>query len=233
MYNKNKILGIITARGGSKGVPRKNIKKLAGKPLIEWTIEAALKSCYIDKLVLSSDCDDIIAVARAAGCCIPFKRPENLSGDEASSMDVILHTLNNIEHGFTHFVLLQPTSPLRSNEHIDKMIEQFFVEGYDFMVSVTKLKKHPSFNYLINDGFLEPIIENGGIQLRRQEMIPTFEHNGAIYIADIQKFIENPNFNNDQVGAFVMDRLDSIDIDNAFDFEIAELVISKRSGEKM
>lgn len=228
MYEGNKILGIITARGGSKGVPLKNIKRLAGKPLIEWTIEAGLKSKYLDKIILSSDCDDIISVAKAAGCDVPFKRPVNLSGDKSSSMEVILHALDSIASAYSHFVLLQPTSPLRTSHHIDCMVESFFADEHEFMVSVRQLKKHPSFMYEINDGCLCSFLDNGGFQVRRQDMTPAYEHNGAIYMARVKSFIDAPSFNHERVGAFEMNYLDSVDIDEEIDFDFAELLLNKR-----
>lgn len=221
MYKSEKIIAIITARGGSKGIPGKNIHSLAGKPLINWTIEAAKESKYIDRVILSTDSEEIIDVAKRVGCEVPFVRPADLARDCTSSMDVILHALSEVGAGYEHFVLLQPTSPLRNAHHIDTMIESYFAKGLEFMVSVCPIK-HPAFIYTIEGGYLKSFVDNRGVQLRRQDMAPAYEHNGAIYIANIESFKQRPTFNHGQIGAFEMSGRDSVDIDTEMDFILAE-----------
>src|SRR5690606_9725040 len=123
MFGDKKVLGLITARGGSKGIPRKNIKLLGGKPLIAWTIDAALKSRYIDRLILSSDDNEIISIAKSLNCDVPFVRPSELATEISSSMDVVLHALDHVGEFFDFLLLLQPTSPFRTSEDIDAIIE--------------------------------------------------------------------------------------------------------------
>jgi CMP-N,N'-diacetyllegionaminic acid synthase len=119
MFEGKTILAIVPARGGSKGVPRKNIRLLAGKPLIAWTIDEAKKSRYIDRLILSSEDDEIIEVAREFGCEIPFKRPDELAQDDTPGIESVIHAINTLEEKYDFVVLLQPTSPLRTVEDID------------------------------------------------------------------------------------------------------------------
>src|SRR5690606_696725 len=178
MYNDKKILALITARGGSKGIPGKNTKLLGGKPLIAWTIEEALKSRYIDNLILSSDCDDIIATALSYGCDVPFVRPPELAADDSSSMDVILHALQVLNQNYDYLLLLQPTSPFRKSSDIDGIIEFTMRNNFDLSISVSKVKKSPAYLYKIEDLKLIPYIE-ATVQLRRQDMPSTYEHNGA------------------------------------------------------
>ncbi len=124
MIDEKKILAVIPARGGSKGVPRKNIRDLAGKPLIAWTIEAAKKSKYIDRLILSSEDPEIIAVAKSYGCEVPFVRKIELAQDDTPGIEVVLDAVQRCL-GYTHVLLLQPTSPFRTHKHIDDLIEKF------------------------------------------------------------------------------------------------------------
>lgn len=143
----SKILAIIPARGGSKGVPRKNIRELAGKPLIAWTIEEAKKSKYIDRLILSTEDDEIIEVAKQYGCEVPFKRPIELAQDDTPGIDPVLHAIEQCP-GYDYVVLLQPTSPLRTVDDIDGCIEQLLSsDGTNFCVSVTEPEKSPYWMY--------------------------------------------------------------------------------------
>lgn len=225
MYKNKKILALITARGGSKGIPRKNIKLLANIPLICWTIEVANKSKYIDRLILSSDDDEIISIAQESGCDVPFVRPSELASDTTPSMDVILHALSKLESdSFDYLLLLQPTSPFRNNSHIDNMIESFFKEDAKIMVSISKLKKHPYFMYEISHGFLKPICKAHKIT-RRQDMPSSYQYNGAMYMADIEFLKTVKNFHTDETKGFVMDDLVSLDIDDELDWVYAEFLI--------
>lgn len=126
--DKSKVLALITARGGSKGLPRKNVLQVAGRPLIAWTIEAALKSNIVDRVVLSSDDNEIIETAKSWGCSVPFRRPAHLANDTASSMQVVLHALEQLP-GFDYVILLQPTSPLRTASDIDAAFHELKSTG--------------------------------------------------------------------------------------------------------
>lgn len=226
MIEGKRIFALITARGGSKGIPNKNIKPLAGKPLIQWTIDAATNSRYIDRLILSSDSANIISVAKQAGCEVPFIRPKDLAKDDTGSMEVVLHALDKIEEEFDYLLLLQPTSPFRTAEHIDKILEFTTRMNADLVVSVAKLKNHPMFMYEINDGQLKSFFPSTR-QLRRQDMPPAYEHNGALYVARPDCLYKNKSFNSPDALAYVTTGNINIDIDRYEDWEIAECLINK------
>jgi CMP-N,N'-diacetyllegionaminic acid synthase len=226
MYQGKTVLGLITARGGSKGIPGKNIKHLADKPLINWTIDEAKQSAYIDRLILSSDDDSIIQQALSAGCEVPFKRPANLALDHSSSMDVILHALEEVTAQYDYLLLLQPTSPLRTVEHIDAIIKQGIDCQTDISVSVTESKKHPAFMYTLVGSKLMPVMPEQQ-QKRRQEMPKVYEHNGALYLARIQHLLQVRSYNGENVDSFVMDAISSVDLDEILDWEFAEYLIMK------
>ncbi|MDD3816150.1 MAG: acylneuraminate cytidylyltransferase family protein [Desulfocapsaceae bacterium] len=225
MYNQKKILALITARGGSKGIPKKNIKLLGGKPLICWTIDAALESKYIDRLILSSDDTEIIETARAAKCEVPFTRPAYLAEDETSSMDVIMHALSQIKEQFHYLLLLQPTSPFRTSEDIDNIITTCLDQECGMMISVAKLKKHPMFMYhLINGSHLASFQESRQ-QLRRQDMPAAYEHNGALYLAEINLLRRVQSYTIPEASAFIMNGVVNLDIDDEKDWQYAEYLI--------
>jgi CMP-N,N'-diacetyllegionaminic acid synthase len=229
MFGNKKVLALITARGGSKGIPRKNIRLLGNKPLICWTIEAANKSKYIDRLILSSDDDEIISIARQSQCNVPFVRPRELALDNTPSMNVILHALDAIDsQNYDYLLLLQPTSPFRTGRHIDAMIESCVTGQSEIMVSITKLRKHPSFMYELKDGFLSTFLGTETHVTRRQDMPPAYEHNGAMYMANIDILKMRKNFNTDKTAGFIMNEIDGLDIDEEQDWQYAECVINQR-----
>ncbi|MFT5676459.1 MAG: CMP-N,N'-diacetyllegionaminic acid synthase [Paraglaciecola sp.] len=232
MYKQQRILALIPARGGSKGIPRKNIKFLGGKPLIQWTIDAANQSKYIDRLILSSDDAEIIRVAQSFNCETPFVRPAELALDTTSSMDVIVHALNHVEQcdepPYSHLLLLQPTSPFRDAAHIDQIIEQCIDQSAEMMISVNRLKKHPSYMYYLDNGHLtsfQPIKQ----QLRRQDMPVSYEHNGALYFAKISLLRETLSYNYATAMPFEMSKSASLDLDEPEDWDYAEHLIKNKS----
>lgn len=227
MYKNKTILALITARGGSKGIPRKNIKPLNGIPLINWTINAAKRSRYVDRLIISTDDHEIADIAKCAGCEVPFIRPEELATDLATSMDVILHALENIKTDYDYLLLLQPTSPFRSTTQIDSIIEQGINNLVPITVSVSESKKHPSFMYTLEKKCqLTPILPNQQ-HGRRQDMSKIFEYNGALYLANIPHLKTVKSFKGEGVQAFVMDTITSVDIDEPLDWEFSEFLIEK------
>lgn len=227
MYKNQKILALITARGGSKGIPNKNIKLLGDKPLIAWTIDEAKKSSYIDRLILSSDSEDIMHVARSYGCDVPFVRPSELASDTSSSIDAILHALRMIDENFDYLMLLQPTSPFRRVEDIDKVIEQAIDCNLELMISVAKYKKHPSYLYKIENNKLIPYIETNK-QLRRQDMPSTYEHNGAIYFSTVEYMLENQTYNTPKATPYEMYGMANLDIDTQEDWDYAEYLLAQK-----
>lgn len=227
MYKNKKILALITARGGSKGIPRKNIKPLSGIPLINWTINAAKQSAYIDRLILTTDDIEIADIGIQAGCEVPFMRPSSLATDTATSMDVILHALENIKPNYDYLLLLQPTSPFRTTRQIDSIIEQGIKNLVPLTVSVNESKKHPSFMYELKKNLeLDPILPDQ-LHGRRQDMPKTFEYNGALYLADIDYLMKTKSFNIKGTQAFIMDSISSVDIDEPIDWEFSEFLIEK------
>ncbi|GMB01707.1 acylneuraminate cytidylyltransferase family protein [Pelosinus sp. IPA-1] len=226
MINSKKVLGIIPARGGSKGIPGKNIIDLAGKPLIAWTIEAAKKSKYIDRLVLSSDDDDIIRVATQCGCEVPFKRPDEFAKDNTPGIDPVLHAISMLP-GFDYIILLQPTSPLRTAEDIDGCIEYCMIKQANCCISVTEPDKSPFWMYHINSqGILEPILQTDNeVATRRQDLPVVYALNGAVYVAKCDWLITNKSFLSKETVGYAMSKDHSIDIDSLRDLQLAKLLL--------
>ena len=226
MFNGRKILGIIPARGGSKGIPHKNIVDLCGKPLISYTIEAGLKSNYIDYLMVSTDDNEIASLSKELGAQIPFLRPKELASDKAKTLDAILHATNNLyDMGmvFDDLVLLQPTQPLRTAEDIDRAIEKYFENGCKDLASVSEVDDNPILIRFIKDDELIPIL-NMSSTCRRQDMPKYYRVNGCIYINNIRNLNENTSFN-DNIIPYIMKKEHSIDIDDYFDLEVAGLYL--------
>ncbi|MDW7643579.1 MAG: acylneuraminate cytidylyltransferase family protein [Desulfuromonadales bacterium] len=227
MIDGKKILSIIPARGGSKGIKRKNIRDVGGKPLIAWTIDAAAKSRYIDRVVLSSDDEEIIEVARRYGCEVPFLRPSELSGDDTPGIAPVLHALDNLS-GYDVVVLLQPTSPLRTSADIDGAIDFWAKQKAPACVSVSPSAKSPFWMYTLDtNAKLHPLIKKELI-LRRQDLPDTMVLNGAIYVADCGWLRTEKTFLTPETVGFVMPISRSLDIDEEIDLEICDALLSKR-----
>ena len=233
MINGKSVLAIIPARGGSKGVPRKNIKEVGGKPLIAWTIEEAKKSKYIDRLILSSENDEIIAVARQWGCEVPFVRPSELARDDTPGIEPVLHAIEAIPEKYDYVVLLQPTSPLRKAEDIDGCIERCIQSEAPACVSVTEPNHNPFWMFTIDSGGqLNPFMQERLIA-RRQDLQKVYALNGAIYVAKREWLEKNRNFISRETLAYVMGRERSLDIDSEHDVVVFTCLISRCfSGEK-
>jgi CMP-N,N'-diacetyllegionaminic acid synthase len=229
---KHKVLAIIPARGGSKGVPRKNIKKLAGKPLIAWTIEEAKNSKYITKLILSSENEEIIKVAKEYGCEVPFVRPMELAKDDTPGIEPVLHALQQCPD-FEYVVLLQPTSPLRTFEDIDGCISFLIENNADFCVSVTESEQSPYWMYTVENGKLKPLIDHNHNQVisRRQELPKCYALNGAVYVAKVDSLMREKSFLTPQTMSYVMPTDRSYDIDTLLDFKICEIIMQKGMDE--
>ena len=223
MINGNKILAVIPARGGSKGIKNKNITELAGRPLLQWTIEAAEKSRYVDRFVLSSDDPQIQMVAESLGCEVPFTRAAHLATDEASTIDVLLDVLERVA-GFDVVVLLQPTSPFRTAKDIDSCLELMIRDGAPAVVSLCAVQDHPALVFkLQNDKKIAPFLSRTPCQsLRRQDLPAAFKLNGAVYIANIPWFIKNKTFTAAESVGYIMPESRSIDIDDAKDLSMAQ-----------
>jgi len=220
MIQGKSVLAIITARGGSKGVSRKNILPIGGKPLIQWTIDAASASKYIDRLILSSDDPEIMTVAAEGGCDIPFRRTPELADDSVSSIEVVVDALNRVP-GFDIALLLQPTSPLRNVSDIDEALECMLAEGAPACVSLRAAADHPYWTFrLASTGrlvhYASPDLD---LPLRRQDLPAAWCLNGAIYAAQTEWFLRERTFLSEQTIGYPMPAERSLDIDTQEDIQ--------------
>jgi CMP-N,N'-diacetyllegionaminic acid synthase len=228
MINGKRIMAIIPARGGSKGVPRKNVRVVGGKPLIAWTIEEAKKSKYIDRLILSSDDSEIIRITQSWGCEVPFVRPAELSQDETPGIAPVLHALEAV-NGYDYVVLLQPTSPLRSVIDIDSCIETMVQKNAKSCVSVTETDKSPYWMYTIGDNqVMDPVMKQTKVPGRRQDIEKTYYLNGAIYVADCEWLKTNESFISNETIAFIMPKERSWDIDTERDLLQVDTILTEK-----
>lgn len=219
------ILAIIPARGGSKGLPKKNIIDLAGKPLIAWTIDASLQSKYITKTIVSSDSDEILEIAKEYGADI-LKRPDKFATDTASSEMVVKHALESLNMQFDYVILLQPTSPLRDKNDIDGAFEKLFTLEATALISVCEFDNKILKAFKENkDGYLEGISNNKFPFMRRQDLPKTYMSNGAIYIIEVGEFLKNNSFFNDKTISYIMDAMKSLDIDTKEDLRRVGMII--------
>jgi CMP-N,N'-diacetyllegionaminic acid synthase len=236
MYKGKKILSLIPARGGSKGLVKKNIQLLLGKPLIGWTIEQALASPYIDKVIVSTDNEQIAEVAKSFQAEVPFMRPKELATDQAKTSDVILHALEYLKSqglSFDYLVLLEPTSPLREVEDINKSLMTLIDNPSNkSIVSVAKLEgTHPAFNVVIDPatGCLKKM--DGGTSfnsIRRQDLLDVYFFEGTIYISEVATFLEKKTFFHESTLPYVVPRWKSLEIDELFELICAEALLQAR-----
>ena len=221
-----KTLALIPARGGSKGIPRKNIRSLAGKPLIAWTIQAALACPQIDSVVVSTDDLEIAEISRHWGAQVPFMRPAELAQDDSPSMDTVFHALQQLP-GFDAVLLLQPTSPLRSAADIQGCLELALARRACSVVSVCAPASSPYWMYTLDaNDRLKKLIDSGDIT-RRQDLPPAYALNGALYFAATDWLRHSKTFLNDETTAYLMPPERSLDIDTPLDWKIAELLLSE------
>lgn len=229
MQEKFTFLAIIPARGGSKGLPGKNIIDLCGKPLMVWSIEAALGSQYITQTVVSSDCDIILKGARDSGAR-PLRRPDVLANDSAPSEPVISHVIESLaleDQFFDYIVLLQPTSPLRSAEDIDFAIREILAKNADALISVYEPEHTPYKAFITNkQGYLAGLVDNKTPFMRRQDLPVTYMPNGAIYIVKTDLFKQSGRLFSDKTIPYLMSIEKSSDIDTYEDLErVREIMV--------
>lgn len=229
----SRVLGVITARGGSRGIPRKNLVDVAGKPLIAHSIDAALGSRLLDRVILSTDDEEIAGVGRRHGVDVPFLRPAHLAADGTPSVPVLLHALAHLESvdGYrpAAVMLLQPTSPLRTSAHIDEAIELFREQGADSVVSVSEPLEHPCEMVQVSEGrmtFALPGVEGAA---GRQQYPEFFFLNGAILLVTREVLARAEHPWGGKIVAFPMSPLDSIDIDSTAHLTLADLLLRQRS----
>lgn len=233
MINGKRVIAVIPARSGSKGLPRKNIKVLHGRPLLGWPILAAKNSKYVDKVIVSTDSEEFADVARAQGAEVPFLRPAALSGDTAKSVDVLFHALDFLSERGEHYkyiVLLEPTSPLTETADIDMALDQ--LEGNDVgavsIVGVSKVEgAHPAFDVCLNEnkGTLRPYKYELGQSIRRQDLTPLYFFDGSLYISDVTALYQRKTFYHESTLGYITPRWKALEIDSLFDFVCAEAVM--------
>jgi CMP-N-acetylneuraminic acid synthetase len=227
---ERKCIAIIPARGGSKGIQKKNIRFLAGRPLIHYTILAAKESKYIHYIIVSTDDDEIANVSVSDGVIV-LKRPEEISSDDSPTMDAILHTLEQCEFQDIHpeiVVLLQPTSPLRTSSDIDAALELFMHSECDSVISVVEAPHPPHWDMVIEGLYLKPVFNAQSLKMRRQDLPKAYSPNGAIYIASVATLKKNHSFDCPKTKPYIMAAEKSIDIDSEVDLFFADALIKRR-----
>lgn len=230
MIDNKKVLAIIPARGGSKGIPRKNVKAISGKPMILYTIEAAKECQYIDKVIVSTEDEEIAEISMRAGAIVPFLRPDELAADDAKMIDVVMHAIEFYERKAERFdiiVLLQPTSPLRTGEDLQKAMEYFIRKGSKSLVSVSEVRENPILMRKFGENNEMVRLLEKDSSVRRQDMEKYYRVNGAIYINSMSELNENTSFNDNELG-YVLPKEHSIDIDDPEDLVVAEYYLSQK-----
>ena len=229
MIKKNKIVALIPARGGSKGIKNKNIIDLCGKPLISYTIQAALESKYIDKVIVSTDSQEIADVAIKYGAEVPFLRPGELASDTSKTIDAVMHAVGELEkrkEEYDILILLQATQPLRTADDIDSAIELFIKNKGQSLVSVSPVEDNPILIRTIDNlGRMNSILPMKST-CRRQDMPLYYRVNGCIYINLISELDLNTSFNDNKI-PYIMPKERSVDIDEIKDLLIAQYYISR------
>lgn len=235
MSELNKYIAVIPARSGSKRLPGKNLMTIAGKPLIAWTIEAALETGLFDRVIVSTDSSQIAETAMKMGAEVPFLRPPALARDKTTTIDVLIHLVQQLKNEsqkgfpFSHLALLQPTSPLRTSNDIISAVE--FLEGNeaDAVVSICRTEHSPLWsNTLPPDNNLSDFISESTQKTPSQNLPVYYRLNGAIYLCSISRMMDEKTlFLKDKCFGYVMSRKNSIDIDDEIDFELAEIYLKR------
>jgi len=230
MIDGRKVLAIIPARGGSKRLPRKNILPLAGKPLIAWSIEAAIESDIFDEVMVNTDDHEIASISKKYGAKVPFIRAASLAEDNSPSIDVITNTLlwyQNKGVHFTDVILLQPTSPLRSEDHIIQAWDLYIKEEANSVTSVCKLSHPYQWTYSLSSGNKLNCLFSD-LEKRSQDYPDSYRLNGAIYINSVEQILsQNSILSSKSCIGFIMNENRSIDIDNESDFDLAKYYLDK------
>ncbi len=233
MYKNKRILAIIPARGGSKGLPGKNIRVMCGKPLIAWSIEHAQKSKYVDEIFISTDSQEIADVAEKYGAPCPELRPEYLARDTAPSSEFIVYTLEKMQKEgkhFDYFILLEPTSPLRDVEDVDKSIEMLIdsPESESIVGVAMSGTVHPAFMVLVGqNGYLEPLDPNQH-EMRRQDLPDVFFFEGSVYVSSVEAFLKKRSFYHDKTLPYIVPEWKSHEVDDIVDFNIIETIMKMK-----
>jgi N-acylneuraminate cytidylyltransferase/CMP-N,N'-diacetyllegionaminic acid synthase len=239
MLRGKSIIALIPARSGSKGLPKKNIKIFNGKPLLVWTIEAALSCSFIDKIIVSTDCGETASIAIQAGAEVPFIRPKHLASDTSKSVDVIKHALKFLEtndnRSFDYIILLEPTSPLReSNDIKDAMNKLLDNPESKTLVSVSLTEsQNPSFLFNLNSDETISQYEFSQNQiLRRQDLKSIYFPEGSVYIAETTFLWETSSFYYEKTLGFIIPKRKSKEIDDIYDFVMCEALMQWENGKR-
>ena len=229
-----KIISIIPARGGSKRIFRKNLKKLDAKPLITYTINEALKLKKINEVIVSTDDNEIAKISKELGANV-ILRPKELAEDDSPVIKAVIHVMEQLKEKYdqsTLIILLQPTSPLRTKDDIEKCIDLFFNNECESVLSICELSHPPEWNLKIKRGFLKPLHGYINFEKRTQDCEKVFIANGAIFIATLETLQRYNSFLTKKTIPYVMPIERSIDIDNEIDFILAELLMKNKSYNK-
>jgi len=235
MVNNHTFLCLILARGGSKGLPNKNIQPLLGKPLIYYTIKAVVEANIFDRIIISTDSEAIAQTAKHFGIEVPFMRPEELARDTSLALDAIVHGLKWVEKHDKRYDFVQyifPTSPLRTAEDIQNGVKVLFEKNADMVLSVSETS-HPMWwaNVLPSDHSLKGFVKSEYRFKNRQSLPATYNINGSIYVAKWEVFFEKKDWYEQNTFAYIMPKERSVDIDSCLDFKFAELLMKERNGE--
>ena len=235
MYKKNKILGIIPARGGSKGLPKKNIKTFNGKPLIYWTMQSAQNSKFLDEIYISTDSNEIADVVKDYGIHIPLMRPKELAKDDSPSYELIIHAIDYFKSqnkSFDYVALLEPTSPLRKKNDIDNAIAKIVDHPEaDSLVSIGEVHtEHPDIVKKENsDSYLEPYFRNEVDIYQRQQANKAYFPYGVVYISKVDAFYKNQSFYTKKLIGYNIERWQNFEIDDQLDFDINEFLFRENN----
>lgn len=234
MLNNKKILACIPARAGSKGLPGKNILPLAGKPLLAWSIDAARRSRYVDRIVVSTDGEEIAEIARSHGADVPFLRPAELATDTATTIDAVLYTVEQLATSgerYDYVALLEPTSPLRKADDIDRAIETLVNDpDSDALVTLGVVHlEHPRIVKTVADGRVVSYTELPGVR-QRQETDTAYFPYGVLYLAKVSALQRERTFYPERLIPFFIERWQNYEIDDAIDFDIVERLMKKYYG---
>jgi CMP-N-acetylneuraminic acid synthetase len=230
------IVGLILARGGSKSIPRKNIKLLGGKPLIAWTIKVALQCNELSRVIVSTEDEQIAEVARQWGAEVPFIRPAELARDDSSSISAVLHAIHWMGENELfcpdYVMMLQPTSPFTTAEDIHQSIELARKHRAVAVVSVCEAEHHPYIcKRIVEGGRLKDFVSTDIVYLRRQDMPPAYALNGAIYLNQRELLLREQTFFPEGAIAYVMPRERSLDVDTMWDWYLAELILKDQKDQ--
>lgn len=228
MVQNKTFLAIIPARSGSKGLPDKNIKEINEKPLMAYTIEACTKANLFDEILVSTDSMKYAEIATRYGAKVPFLRPESLALDHTTTSDVILHVIHEMMNRgkqFDYLVLLQPTSPLRTEKHIKDSINLLMNNEADSLISVSKLLHPSALNVTIDESGTLVLPFSREDVIRRQDFMEEYQINGAIYITSTKNFLQYKSLFAGKIIPYIMNPGSSIDIDDAFLFRVSELLL--------